>query len=72
MKCPACGAANLVSDCRDLPYTYKGQATLIPSCGDFCDTCDEGIFDLDETQRGMNLMLAFNNTVDAALRGHEE
>ena len=37
MKCPACGAADLVRDIRDLPYAYKGQATVIPGVeGDFC------------------------------------
>lgn len=23
MKCPSCGAAELIHDTRDLPYTYK-------------------------------------------------
>lgn len=23
MKCPVCGAAELIHDTRDLPYTYK-------------------------------------------------
>jgi YgiT-type zinc finger domain-containing protein len=30
MKCPGCGAANLVHDTRDLPYTYKGETTILP------------------------------------------
>ncbi len=30
MKCPACGAAQLVRDTRDLPYTDKGETTTIP------------------------------------------
>jgi len=25
MKCPVCGAAELIHDTRDLPYTYKGE-----------------------------------------------
>ena len=29
MKCPCCGAAELIHDTRDLPYSYKGD-----SCGD--------------------------------------
>ncbi|MDR3569806.1 MAG: type II toxin-antitoxin system MqsA family antitoxin [Syntrophobacteraceae bacterium] len=29
MKCPSCGRANLVRDTRDMPYTYKGEATVI-------------------------------------------
>lgn len=32
MKCPVCGAAELIHDTRDLPYTYKknnwGQTTI--------------------------------------------
>ena len=31
MKCPVCGAAELIHDTRDLPYTYKGEATTIPA-----------------------------------------
>ena len=27
MKCPVCGAAELIPDTRDLPYTYKGETT---------------------------------------------
>ena len=27
MKCPACGAAELLHDTRDVPYTYKGETT---------------------------------------------
>jgi len=25
MKCPLCGAAELIHDTRDIPYTYKGE-----------------------------------------------
>ena len=28
MKCPVCGAAELVHDVRDIPYTYKGKTTM--------------------------------------------
>ncbi|MDO5102613.1 MAG: type II toxin-antitoxin system MqsA family antitoxin [Lautropia sp.] len=46
MKCPACGAANLIHQTRDIPYTYKGENTLIRNVeGDFCPACDEGILD---------------------------
>ncbi|MFX3569288.1 type II toxin-antitoxin system MqsA family antitoxin, partial [Ralstonia mannitolilytica] len=27
MKCPCCGAAELIHDTRDMPYTYKGENT---------------------------------------------
>jgi len=29
MKCPVCGAAELIHDTRDLPYIYKGETTVI-------------------------------------------
>ena len=42
MKCPVCGAAELVHDTRDVPYTYKGATTTIAAVtGDFCPACDE-------------------------------
>ncbi len=31
MKCPVCGAAELIHDTRDLPSTYKGETTTIPA-----------------------------------------
>ena len=47
MKCPVCGAAELIHDTRDLPYTYKGETTIIPAVtADFCPACDESITDM--------------------------
>lgn len=49
MKCPCCGAAALVRDTRDLPYTYKGEHTLIPAVtGDFCPACGEVVLDREQ------------------------
>jgi HTH-type transcriptional regulator/antitoxin MqsA len=31
MKCPCCGAAELIHDTRDMPCTYKGETTTIPA-----------------------------------------
>ena len=28
MKCPVCGAAELIRDTRDIAYTYKGESTM--------------------------------------------
>ncbi len=68
MKCPICSAANLVHDTRDLPYIYKGEATILPQVtGDFCPACDESILDAAESRRTMNLMLAFNKQVNASI-----
>ena len=67
MKCPACGAAELIHDTRDLPYTYKGETTLIPAVtADFCPACDESVTDITETERVMREMRAFNKQVNAA------
>ena len=68
MKCPVCGAAELIHDTRDLPYTYKGETTVIPAVtADFCPACDESITDMAETERVMREMQAFNKQVNAAI-----
>jgi HTH-type transcriptional regulator / antitoxin MqsA len=68
MKCPGCGARKLVRDTRDVPYTYKGESTVLPQVtGDFCSACDESILDAAESRRTMNLMLAFNKQVNASI-----
>ena len=68
MKCPACGARKLVRDTRDVTYTYKGESTILPHVtGDFCPACDESILEAAESQRTMNLMLAFNKQVNASI-----
>lgn len=67
MKCPICGAAKLVHDTRDVPYTYKGESTILPQVtGDFCPACDESILDASESRRTMELMLAFSKQVNAS------
>ena len=68
MKCPICGAAELIHDTRDLPYTYKGETTLIATVtGDFCPACGEVILNLEESARTSDLMLQFNKQVNAAI-----
>ncbi|MGB4926136.1 MAG: type II toxin-antitoxin system MqsA family antitoxin [Giesbergeria sp.] len=68
MKCPVCGAAELIHDTRDLPYTYKGETTTIPAVtADFCPACNESITDLAETERVMREMQAFHKQVNAAI-----
>jgi len=68
MKCPACGAVELIHDTRDLPYTYKGETTTIPAVtADFCSACEESITDMAETERVMAEMQAFNKQVNAAM-----
>jgi len=68
MKCPVCGAAQLIHDTRDITYTYKGETTVIPAViGEFCPACNESITDLNETDRVMREMQAFNRQVNAAI-----
>ncbi len=68
MKCPSCGAEKLVRDTRDQTYVYKGETTVFPDVtGDFCAVCDESILDAAQSRRTMNLMLAFNKQVNAAI-----
>ena len=68
MKCPVCGAAHLIRDTRDPPYTYKGETTVIPAVtADFSPACNESITDMTETERVMREMQAFNRQVNAAI-----
>jgi HTH-type transcriptional regulator/antitoxin MqsA len=67
MKCPSCGSAKLVHDTRDVPYTYKGESSILPQVtGDFCPACDESILDASESRRTMELMSAFSKQVNAS------
>lgn len=67
MKCPICGRAELVHDTRDVPYTYKGESTIIPSVtGDFCPACCEAVFDKNESDHISSMMLEFNKQVNAS------
>lgn len=68
MKCPVCGAADLVHDTRDLSYTYKGESTMISSVtGDFCPACAESILGAAESERVMREIHAFNKQVNASI-----
>lgn len=68
MKCPVCGAAELIHDTRDLPYAYKGETTVIPRVtADFCPACGESITDRAESERVMRAMSAFSKQVNAAI-----
>lgn len=67
MKCVVCGSAEMVKDIRELPYTYKGESTTLPEAkGLFCPSCNESIFDKEESTRLNGLMLDFNKQVNRA------
>ena len=67
MLCPACAAAELLQDTRDIAYAYKGETTMIPEVtGDFCPACNESVLDANTSRRTMTMMLEFNKQVNAA------
>jgi len=68
MKCPACVAAELVPDTRELPYTYKSETTTIPAVvGDYCPACGESVLDAAESARVSAAMMAFDRQVNASI-----
>lgn len=67
MKCPCCGAAELIHDTRDIPYVYKGETTIIPAVtGDFCLACAEVVLDREQGDRYSELIGMFQRQVNAA------
>ncbi|MCK5228823.1 MAG: type II toxin-antitoxin system MqsA family antitoxin [Desulfobulbaceae bacterium] len=68
MKCLNCTESELMHDTRDIPYTYKGESTVIPSVtGDFCPACGEVVLEIDESKRTSTLILEFNKQVNASI-----
>ena len=68
MQCPVCGEAKLVRDTRSVPYTYKGESTMLPAvAAQFCPACGEAVLDAAESARSSTIMLAFNKQVNASI-----
>ena len=68
MKCPNCGAAELVCDTRDVPFTYKGETTVFAGvAGEWCPACGEGVFDAAASRAVSADMKAFARQVNAAI-----
>ena len=66
MKCPVCGAAELVHDTRDVPYTYKGESTRIPAVsGKFCPACAEIVLSMDEADKYSDAVGELHKQVNA-------
>jgi len=65
MKCPACGAGNLVREAHDLTYSHGGRSTVIRQRGEFCKSCGEGVFTADESEQYLAAVNAFRAEVDA-------
>jgi HTH-type transcriptional regulator/antitoxin MqsA len=58
----------MIHDTRDLPYTYKGETTIIPSVtGDFCPACNETMLDRANGDRFSDLIGAFQRQVNASI-----
>ena len=67
MKCPSCGATELIRDTRDMPYTYKGESATIPAVtGDFCPACGEVVLDREHGDRYSELIGQFQRQVNSA------
>lgn len=67
MKCPSCGAAELIHDTRDVSYTYKAEHTIIPAVtGQFCPACGEVILNREHGDRYSELLGQFQRQINAA------
>jgi HTH-type transcriptional regulator / antitoxin MqsA len=68
MKCPACGGAEMVRDSRNIPYTYKGEATtILDTVGEYCPACGEAVYDMDESRRIGVEMATFKKQVNSSM-----
>ena len=68
MQCITCGTFQMARECRDIPYSYKGESTVIPAVnGQYCTVCGEAVMDAEESQRVSLAMLAFNKQVNSSV-----
>lgn len=68
MKCPSCGAAELVRATRSLSHRYKGQSTRFRRVsGNWCRSCGEVVLGMAEARRVGALVDAFNREVNSRL-----
>jgi HTH-type transcriptional regulator/antitoxin MqsA len=68
MKCPVCGNAELVHGTYNIPYSYKGENTVIADVtGDCCPACGEMVLDAAESTKVSASMLTFNKQVNASI-----
>lgn len=67
MKCVSCGSAKVVSEVRNISYTYKGHTTTIPNVGgEYCTACEESVHNEEEAEYLSSAMLAFNKEINAS------
>lgn len=67
MKCPCCGAAELITDTREISYMYKGETTVIPYVtGEFCPACGEVVMNREQGDRYSEMIGQFQRQVNGA------
>ncbi len=67
-NCPECGSSSPAHATRDMPYTYKGQSTIIPAVrGYHCANCGEVTLDRDAIDRFSELVGEFQRKVNSEL-----
>ncbi len=67
MKCPVCGAVELIHDTRDISYAYKGESTIIPAVtGEFCPACGEVVLNREHGDRYSEMIGVFQRQVNSA------
>lgn len=67
LKCPSCKAGRLVRETPDIPYTYKGETTIIRGVrGDFCPVCGESVLAAADSKRVSTAMLELNKQVNGS------
>lgn len=73
MTCPNCNTTALVKVRSDMPYTYKGEQTILREVtGEWCPTCEKALLDIDESNRISQVMTEFNRQVNAKLFSPQE
>ena len=66
MKCPVCGAADLIHDTRDITHTCNDESIVISAVtADFCPACSEFITDMTETDRIMREIRSLGTESDS-------
>lgn len=72
MKCPLCGNDTLVSEVREVSYTYLGRTTVFTQDGDHCSSCGESIFTGDQGDSYSEHINHFRAQVDSEPLPSEE
>jgi HTH-type transcriptional regulator/antitoxin MqsA len=65
MRCPACGAADLIHTTHDIPTDYRGVSAIIPVVtGEFCPACGEAVLDREQGDLYGRMIGQFRHQVD--------